>query len=83
MSRNIRVIFAILILIFSIFLYQVIRFYWDENHVLVKNDPETLTVSALGGGYYSFAQRGFYGVKNSEFCNDDEEEESRAMGVRS
>ena len=65
MSRNIRVIFAILILIFSIFLYQVIRFYWDENHVLVKNDPETLTVSALGGGYYSFAQRGFYGVKNS------------------
>ena len=57
-------IFAILILIFGIFLYQVIRFYWDENHVLVKNDPETLTVSDLGGGYYSFAQRGFYGVKN-------------------
>ena len=57
-------IFAILILIFGIFLYQVVKFYWDENHVLVLNDPETLTVSDLGGGYYSFAQRGFYGVKN-------------------
>ena len=65
MSRNIRVIFIILSLIFIIFTYQVIKFYWDENRVLVKNDPETLTVSNLGGDYYSFAQRGFYGVKNS------------------
>lgn len=65
MSRNIRVIFIILSLIFIIFTYQVVKFYWDENRVLVKDDPETLTVSNLGGDYYSFAQRGFYGVKDS------------------
>lgn len=65
MSRNIRVIFIILSLIFIVFTYLIVKFYWDENRVLVKDDPETLTVSDLGGGYYSFAQRGFYGVKNS------------------
>ncbi|WP_156036950.1 hypothetical protein [Ruminococcus sp. HUN007] len=32
--------------------------------MLVKDEPETLTVSSLGDNYYSFARRGFYGVKN-------------------
>ncbi len=66
MSRNIRVIFVILSLIFIIFAYQIIRFYSDEKTVLIKTDPETRTVSSLGGDYYSFGQRGFYGVTDSK-----------------
>ena len=65
MSRNIRVIFVILSLIFIIFTYQIIRFYFNEKTVLIKTAPETQIVSSLGGDYYSFGHRGFYGVTNS------------------
>jgi len=64
-SRTIKAIFFLLTLIFLIFLYQIVRFYSDENTVLRSVEPEAPTISNLGSGYYSFGEGGIYGVKNS------------------
>lgn len=66
MSRNIRIIFIILSVIFIIFLYQICRFYMNVKYISVKDDPETNTVNVLRGDFYVFGENGFYGVKNSK-----------------
>lgn len=63
MSRNIRVIFVILSLIFVVFTWRIIQFYIDVNTVPIKDKPEAPTFSKLSDEYYSFGDNGFYGVK--------------------
>ncbi|MGN0582695.1 MAG: WG repeat-containing protein [Oscillospiraceae bacterium] len=64
MSKNIRIIFIILSLIFIVFTWRIIKFYTDVNTAPVKDEPEAPTVSQISENYYSFGDNGFYGVKD-------------------
>lgn len=65
MSKNIRVIFVILFVVFIVFTYRIISFYNNDKAVLIRYETESPTISHLGNNYYSFASEGLYGVKNS------------------
>lgn len=65
MSKNIRVIFVILSVVFIVFTYRIISFYNNDKTVMVRYETESPTISHLGNNYYSFASDGQYGVKNS------------------
>lgn len=64
MSRNIRIIFIILSVIFAVFALRIVQFYTNVNNVPMKDEPETPTVNQINEKYYSFRDNGLYGVKD-------------------
>ncbi len=67
MSKNIRIIFVILIVVFVFFVTMIFRFYFNVNTTHLKDEPQTNTVKFLQSGLYSFKnEKGFYGVKDNQ-----------------
>lgn len=67
MSRNIRIVSAVLVLVLIVFLSMIFRYYFNVNTTHLKDEPETNTIKILHEGLYSFKnEKGFYGVKDNQ-----------------
>ncbi|MBQ9982779.1 MAG: hypothetical protein IJP18_09460 [Oscillospiraceae bacterium] len=67
MSRNIRIISVVLVLVLIFFLSMIFRYYLNVNTTHIKDEPETNTAKILHEGLYSFKnEKGFYGVKDGQ-----------------
>ena len=66
MIKNVRVIFVLLSVLLIIFTSLIVRFWLEDDTVLIKDQPEAPTISFLGGNYYSFRIDGLYGVKDNK-----------------
>lgn len=65
MTKNMKIIVTVLFVILICFIYLICRFYLNVNSAEKKDESSMKSVNELGEHFYSFGEKGMYGVKDS------------------